>query len=105
MDIWTAGTLPTIPAVGNNITDFSLTAVYEELPNRAFFLGELTKFVHVSPMRFESVVCGGAGPSGITVVAYGGVEERLSLVSVDGHGVVHVKAVSVPVSGVVKAEL
>jgi len=88
------GVLPTLTAVGNNITDFSLTVVYEELANGAFFLGELTKFVHVSPQRFESVKVGGSGPSSITIELYGSKGETISLVSVDSNGVVHIKAVT-----------
>jgi hypothetical protein len=50
-----AGDFVSIPATGTELSNFSLTAVYERLPNGAFFLGELTKFVHVSPQRFEYV--------------------------------------------------
>ena len=39
--------------------------------NGAYFLGELDKFVHVSPQRFESVVVKGTGPCGLTVTAKG----------------------------------
>jgi len=50
-----AGDPVLIPATGTELSNFSLTAVYERLPNGAFFLGELNKFVHVSPHRFEYV--------------------------------------------------
>jgi hypothetical protein len=54
-----AGEMPTIQAVGGMIQNFSLTAVYEPLSNGAYFVGELEKFVHVSPQRFDSVVVEG----------------------------------------------
>ena len=100
-----SGVLPTLAPVGNKITDFSLTVVYEAMANGAYFVGELTKFVHVSPQRFESVKVGGQGPSEITVVMYGSSGDVVSLVSVDAKHVVHVKSVMVPIGGVVTVDL
>ena len=47
-----------MPPTGGNITDYAYIAVYEPASNGAYFLGELNKFVHVSPQRFESVLVG-----------------------------------------------
>ena len=63
-------TMPVIEAVGGNITDYSLSAIYLPNTNGAYFLGELAKFVHVSPQRFESVSVGGNGPCGPTAEVY-----------------------------------
>eukprot|EP01050_Picozoa_sp_SAG11_P000922 SAG11_NODE_34_length_22265_cov_11.264730_8_plen_206_part_00 len=41
-----------------------LTVLHEQLPNGAYLLGELSKFVHVSPQRFASITLGGSGPCG-----------------------------------------
>ena len=38
-----------------NITKFTYIVIYEPASNGAYFLGELDKFVHVSPQRFDSV--------------------------------------------------
>jgi hypothetical protein len=71
-----AGGSVLIPATGTGLSNFSLAAVYERLPNGAFFLGELTKFVHVSPQRFEYVY---AAPSATaTATATGAVRETPS---------------------------
>jgi len=75
------GVLPTLPAVGGTIADFSLTAVYEPQGNGAYFLGELSKFVHVSPQRFEAVVVGGDGPCGLKVNIITGSNGRRSEVA------------------------
>ena len=50
------GELPSLAAVGTSITDFSYTVVYEPMQNGAYFLGELRKFVHVSPQRFDKII-------------------------------------------------
>ena len=41
-----------VPATGTGLPNFSLTAVYEPQCGGAYFLGELSKFVHVSPQRY-----------------------------------------------------
>merc|ERR1712166_595412 len=59
IEILPAGAMPTIPAVATakqNITAYGLWSVYEPTSNGAYFLGELEKFVHVSPQRFEHVL-------------------------------------------------
>ena len=53
VNILPAGQFPEIGPVGPTIANYSLTAVYEPLPNGAYFVGELQKFVHVSPQRFD----------------------------------------------------
>ena len=105
VDILPAGAKPTIPAVGSSIEDFSLTAVYEQASNGAFFLGELEKFVHVSPQRFERVAVGGKGPCGLAVRVVGAPGERVRLAAVDPKGVVHLATASLPSAGVVDVEM
>lgn len=56
IDVLEPGAMPVIDAVGGNITDFSFSVIYEPFANGAYFLGELQKFVHVSPQRFASIV-------------------------------------------------
>ena len=51
----------------------------EAAANGAFFLGELEKFVHVSPQRFERVAEGGNGPCGLAVRVIGGSGEQVRL--------------------------
>jgi len=99
IDILEAGTMPVIPPTGPTIRNYSLTAVYEEASNGAFFVGELAKFVHVSPQRFSHVTVRGTGPSGLSVGVKGSAGEKLTLVAVDSKGVVHVTAVTIPASG------
>ena len=101
VEVLPAGARPTIPAVGGSIEDFSLTAVYEPAANGAYFLGELTKFVHVSPQRFARVGVGGSGPCGLTVRVLGsaGGGDRVTLVAVDPKGIARIRAVAVPASG------
>ena len=88
--------MPVIPATGGDLSNFSLTVVYEPLANGAYFLGELEKFVHVSPQRFKYVLAEGKGPCGITVGVKGSPGERIRLVAVDPHGIVHVTSATIP---------
>ena len=92
------GELPTIAAVGSVITNYSYSVVYEPLSNGAYFLGELQKFVHVSPQRFDSlkVQNGLSSPCGFSVQVHGTSGEALTLVGVDPHGVAHVKQIEIP---------
>ena len=80
------------------ITNYSYSVVYEPLSNGAYFLGELQKFVHVSPQRFDSlkVQNGVSSPCGFSVRVHGSSGEALTLVGVDPHGVAHVKKVEIP---------
>ena len=56
-------------------------AVSEPCANGAYFLGELGKFVHVAPQRFERIAVAGSGPCGLTVGVKGspGEEVRRSI--------------------------
>ena len=94
-----------VPASGTDLADFSLLAVYEPLESGAWFLGELAKFVHVSPQRFDYVAVGGGGPSRVLVGVRGSAGEAVLLTSVDAGGVVHVQSVVVPEGGYVEAQL
>jgi hypothetical protein len=78
-----AGEKISIPAVGANISNYALLVVYEPAANGAYFLGELDKFVHVSPQRFSSVVVKGSGPCGLTVAVKGTVGQTLELPCID----------------------
>ena len=62
----------------------------------------MTKFVHVSPQRFDHVKVGGIGPSGLTAGVRGSVGEQIELVSVDPKGTVHRTTVTIPPSGEVE---
>jgi hypothetical protein len=66
---------------------------------KRYFLGEMTKFVHVSPQRFDHVKVGGTGPSGLTVGVRGSVGEKIELVAVDPKGTVHRTTVTIPAAG------
>ena len=90
-----------VPASGADIGDFTLLNVYEPLENGAWFLGELSKFVHVSPQRFDYAGAGGAGPAGVR----GSPGEAVVLTAVDGKGVAHVAQVVIPAGGIIDVEL
>lgn len=76
-----------------------LTVFYEPLSNGAYLLGELTKFVHVSPQRFGNVQLGGSSPCGFRVEVLGEPREVVKVVAVDGGGIVRVTQVEVANSG------
>eukprot|EP00931_Biecheleriopsis_adriatica_P045516 TRINITY_DN26070_c0_g1_i1.p1 TRINITY_DN26070_c0_g1~~TRINITY_DN26070_c0_g1_i1.p1 ORF type:complete len:794 (-),score=129.52 TRINITY_DN26070_c0_g1_i1:49-2430(-) len=99
IDILAPGKMPNIPATGGGLSHFSLTAVYEPMPNGAYFLGELQKLVHVSPQRFTHVLAEGKGPCGLTVGVLGSPGELVELVAVDPQSRVHVSNVRIPTSG------
>ena len=105
VDLLRPGHRPVIPPTGGAISDFSLTAVYEPLANGAYFVGELEKFVHVSPQRFEYVVVQGDSPCGLIVGVRGAAEERVRLVCVDPLGIVHRATVDLPRRGFVEARV
>eukprot|EP00750_Incisomonas_marina_P023958 INCI5072.2.p1 GENE.INCI5072.2~~INCI5072.2.p1 ORF type:complete len:814 (-),score=111.60 INCI5072.2:2037-4478(-) len=98
IDVLEPGTMPVIDAVGANITNFSFTVIYEPFSNGAYFLGELQKFVHVSPQRFPSIVADteNSMPCGFNVSVIGSPTELIELVAVDPQGIVHVRTASVP---------
>ena len=89
-----------MPPTGGNITDYTYIAVYEPASNGAYFLGELNKFVHVSPQRFESVLVKGTGACGLTVSAKGTAGTTITLIAVDPKSIVHVANVTFPGNGV-----
>lgn len=99
------GQKPVIPATGNTIANFSYWSVYEPASNGAYFVGELEKFVHVSPQRFDHVTVTGSGPSGLTVGVKGTAGEKISLVAVDPKGITHVTTVTIPAAGSVDVAL
>merc|ERR1711865_871821 len=95
VDIFPAGKMPTLPAVGtkpNDITAYGYWSVYEPTSNGAYFLGELSKLVHVSPQRFSGFVVKGTGPCGLTIGVKGTAGEQVNLVAIDPKGIVHVAA-------------
>ena len=92
-----------MPPVGGAITDYVYIAVYEPASNGAYFLGELNKFVHVSPQRFDSVLVKGGGPCGLTVSAKGTSGTTINVIAVDPKNIVHVANITFPKSG--KAEV
>lgn len=108
-----AGAQPSIPATGGNPDDQSLTVVYEPLSNGAWFLGELSKFVHVSPQRFEYILAGSTaeqyaaedgvgvqpGPAGLIVGVKGTAGQSVTLVAIDATQTTRVVTVVIPESG------
>jgi hypothetical protein len=94
-----AGQMPSLPPAGGNITDFVYISVYEPASNGAYFLGELDKFVHVSPQRFDSVLAKGSGPCGLTVAVKGTSGESIELPCIDAKGTMHVKTAAIPAAG------
>ena len=93
------------PASGTDISQFSLLAVYEPMGNGAWFLGELAKFVHVSPQRFDFVAVGGEGPAGLVAGVRGFPGEAVLLTAVDSKGVVRLQTALVPEGGFVEVEM
>lgn len=87
--------MPTIDPTGDTIQDYTYMVVYEPASNGAYFLGELNKFIKVSPQRFESVRVGGKGPCGLMVTVKG-TPCPIDLYAVDAKGIVHVKSVTTP---------
>ena len=100
-----AGQPVAIPHTGTAADAFSLTSVAVELDNGAFFLGELSKLVHVSPQRFTYVRVGGSGPSKIVAGVRGTAGQAVLLTSIDSLGVVHVVNVTIPAGGVTDVNL
>ena len=94
-----------VPATGGNLSDLGLWSVHEPLANGAFFLGELTKFVHVSPQRFAYVALGGAAPAGVLAGVRGAPGGVVTLFAVDAGGIVRVAVANVPQGGFVEVDL
>ena len=79
-----ADTMPVIAPVGGHIANYSLTVVHEPASNGAYFLGEPSKFVHVSPQRFGSIMVKGTAPCGLAVALQPSKsKESITLVCVD----------------------
>lgn len=76
-----------------------LLVYHEPLSNGAYLLGELGKFVHVSPQRFSSITLGGSSPCGFFVEVMGAIGENVSVVAVDNTGIVRVADVQIRTSG------
>lgn len=102
IDVLSAGQMPVIPPAGPAIWDFSYWSVYEPASNGAYFVGELEKFVHVSPQRFNHVTVGGPGPSGLTVGVKGTAGEKITLVAVDPKGIAHITNATIAPGGTVE---
>ena len=90
-----------LPSTGTAIDNFTLTVVYEPLANGAYFLGEMTKFVHASPQRFLRLTEGvGRGPAALVVTVAGTLGgETVELFAVDPQGLVSRAEAVLPVSG------
>jgi|EP01043_Picozoa_sp_COSAG02_P011249 hypothetical protein len=99
VEMLAAGQMPSLPPAGGNISDFVYISVYEPASNGAYFLGELDKFVHVSPQRFDSVLVKGSGPCGLTVSVKGTSGDSIDLPCIDAKGIVHVKSASISAAG------
>jgi len=93
-----------VPASGTDLSNFTLMAVYEPLSNGAWFLGELSKFVHVSPKRFDYVGVGGGGAVGIIAGVRGSPGESITLTAVDTNTTVRIKNVVIPLGGLLNIE-
>jgi len=105
VDILSAGAMPSIPAVGGAITDYSLTVVYEPQANGAYFLGELEKFVHVSPQRFASVEVKGSGACGLTATVKGTAGEKVKHACIVAKGTVHATETTIAEGGVAQVTI
>lgn len=108
VEVFPAGAMPVLPAVGarsQDITAYGYWSIYEPLSNGAYFLGELTKIVHVAPQRFESVKVKGSGPCGLVVKLKGSPNEQIDLVAVDPSGIVRIKAATISATGTASVEM
>lgn len=102
------GEMPVVPPAASkklDITAFGYWSVYEPASNGAYFLGELNKFVHVSPQRFSKVEVKGNGPCGLTVSLVGTPDEKIKLVGVTPSGNARVVTVTIPAQGKTQIEL
>lgn len=109
-----AGAPLTLRPTGAALSNFSLTAIHPAVGGGvrgAFFLGELSKFVHVSPLRFESVAeeadpaADGVGPCALAVVVRGAPGEEVRLVCIDAGGITRVATAKIPAAGRAKVRL
>lgn len=97
-----------IPATGTDLSNCSLTSIHESMTSAhgsVFFLGELTKFVHVSPQRFAFVRAGGTGRVGLQVGVRGAAAEKLELVAIDAAGLVRITPVTIPAANYIEIDI
>ena len=86
-------------------SDFSptVTTVWQSCSESGwFFLGELNKYVSLSPVRFRNVSC---TPSGVSAIVKGSIGEVVEVTALSPHGYplqVQQRAVTIPSGGVIK---
>ena len=90
-----------VPATGTALNNFTLWHAHVPLSNNAYFLGELAKFVHVSPQRFEYVIVDATngGKAGLVVGVRGSPGQTVTITAVDAGGVARVQSVTLSESG------
>ena len=90
-----------VPATGGGEAAVDLWHAHAPLPNGAYFLGELAKFVHVAPQRFEYVLVDAAagGRAGLVAGVRGSAGQNVTLTAVDAGGTVRVVVATLPESG------
>ena len=96
-----------VPATGTDLNSTALWHASAPLANGAFFLGELAKFVHVSPQRFEYVLVDAVngGKAGLVVGVRGSAGQALIITAVDAGGIARVANVTLPESGFLDVKL
>lgn len=94
-----------VPATGTNISALSVFSVLEPLSNGGYFLGELSKFVHVSPQRFDSVAVGGSAPAGLSSTLRGTPGETVTVFAVGADGIVRSADAVIGSDGTVSVDL
>lgn len=95
---------PVISATGTDLSDFSLTVISTPIQTDkgvVYFLGELTKFTHVSPQRFEYVIVDtvNGGRAGLVVGVRGSIGTNITITAIDALGVASVQTSLIPDSG------
>jgi hypothetical protein len=96
-----------VPATGTDLNSTSLWSAHAPLSNGAFFLGELAKFVHVAPQRFEYVLVDAVngGKAGLVVGVRGSAGQSVLVTAVDAAGIARVANASLPESGFLEVKL
>ena len=96
-----------VPSTGTDLNSTSLWSAHAPLSNGAFFLGELAKFVHVAPQRFEYVLVDAVngGKAGLVVGVRGSAGQSVLVTAVDAAGIVRVANASLPESGFLEVKL
>jgi hypothetical protein len=94
-----------VPMSGTGASNLTYISIHPALGNGAFLVGELAKFVHVSPQRFDAVALGGSGPAGILVSLRGSVGEAVTLLAVDPAGVARVATATIGAAGVAQLQM